>query len=293
MTIATLVGSERLSAGDVAAASDAAAAAGGKPGEIRWIEAEKAAAFALGDGDWRVLRDSIELALPAADVFVQPDPQTKRVFVADMDSTMITVECIDELADYAGMKAEISAVTEAAMRGELDFAQALERRVALLEGLPVLAIDACLADRVTVSAGARTLVRTLRAHGVRTLLVSGGFTHFANPVAELIGFDEVLANVLEIRGDVLAGRVRPPIVDAAAKAAALRRLTDLAGVAPAASVAVGDGANDLQMVMSAGLGVAYHAKPTLAAAADARIRRGTLTAMLYAMGIARTAWVEA
>ena len=289
MLIATLVGSGRLSAGDVAAASDAAAAIGAS----RWVEADKAAEFDVGEGDWRLVRDAVEVAVPHADVFVQSrHSRRKRLFVADMDSTMITVECIDELADYAGLKPEISAVTEAAMRGEIDFAEALRRRVALLAGLRTSAIEECLRDRVRASPGARTLVRTLRASGIYTLLVSGGFTHFTRPVAADIGFDASLANVLACEGDLLTGGVLPPIVDAQAKAAVLTAKASELGASMMETVAVGDGANDLPMIALAGLGVAYHAKPKLAEAADARIRCGDLTALLHAIGIPRRSWVE-
>jgi phosphoserine phosphatase len=292
MLIATIVGSVRLSAGDVSAASDAAAACGSAVSPPRWIETAKAAEFELAGGGRLEVRDAIEGALPGADVFVQgAATRAKRLFVADMDSTMITVECIDELADYAGLKAEISAVTEAAMRGEIDFEGALRQRVALLAGLRTSAIDECLRDRVRLSPGARTLVRTLRVHGVQTLLVSGGFTRFTEPVAAMIGFDAALANVLETDGGHLTGRVTPPIVGAAAKADALTRTAAEIGASLAETIAIGDGANDLKMVTAAGFGIAYHAKPKLAEAADARIRRGELTALLHAVGIPVADWV--
>ena len=231
-----------------------------------------------------------ELAL---DVVVQPaEGREKKLLVADMDSTMITVECIDELADYAGIKAEIAAVTEAAMRGELDFAAALDARVALLKGLEASAIDRCLAERVTIMAGAKTLVRTMRARGAETILVSGGFTRFAEPVATEIGFDRAIANVLEIDGAGLAGTVTKPIVDSSTKERTLIEARDLLGLAAHETLAVGDGANDLAMIKLAGLGVAYHAKPIVAAAAGARIDRNDLTALLYAQGIPRTEWAE-
>lgn len=293
MHLVTLVGSTRLSTDDVAAARDAVAALGARVGVIRWLEAERAVAFEADGGMQRQVRDTIESLLPGVDVFVRAaDGPRWKLFVADMDSTMITVECIDELADYAGLKAEISTVTEAAMRGEIDFREALRRRVGLLQGLRASAIDACLRERVRPSPGARTLVRTLRANGVHTLLVSGGFTRFTNPVAADIGFDTAAANVLEITDGALTGRVLPPIVDAAAKAAALTTKAAELGALESATVAIGDGANDLLMIEAAGFGVAYHAKPKLAAAADARIRTGDLTALLHAAGIARDDWIE-
>ena len=229
----------------------------------------------------------------ALDVVVQPAAnRRKRLLVADMDSTMIGQECIDELADFVGRKAEVAAVTEAAMRGELDFAAALDARVALLKGLEDAAIDRCRAERVRVTPGARTLVRTMAAHGAHTLLVSGGFTRFAGPVAAEIGFAEVRANVLGIAGEKLTGTVSKPIVDAEAKKRALLDAMAERGIAAEEVLAVGDGANDIPMIRAAGLGVAYHAKPALAEAADARIEANDLTALLYAQGYRRAEWIE-
>ena len=215
------------------------------------------------------------------------------LLVADMDSTMITVECIDELADYAGIKPKIAAITEAAMRGELDFEAALDARVALLKGLDAGVIDACLRERVRLMPGAQTLVRTMRGWRARAVLVSGGFTRFAEPVARDIGFDEAIANVLEIEDDVLTGTVARPIVGAATKKATLLDRRAALGLAEAATLAVGDGANDLAMIEIAGLGVAYHAKPVVAAAAAARIEQGDLTALLWAQGVPKAEWAAA
>ncbi len=227
------------------------------------------------------------------DVIVQPAAnRRKKLLVADMDSTMITVECIDELADYAGIKAEIAAVTEAAMRGELDFAEALDARVALLRDLDASAIDRCRAERVTLMPGAKALIRTMKAHGARTVLVSGGFTVFAEPVAAEIGFDVAIANRLGIAGDRLDGLVTKPIVDAATKLATIEAERMALGLGTAETMAVGDGANDIPMIQAAGLGVAYHAKPRTAAAAGARIDHGDLTALLWAQGYARREWVK-
>jgi phosphoserine phosphatase len=229
----------------------------------------------------------------ALDVIVQPaEHRQKKLLVADMDSTMITVECLDELADYAGIKAEIAAVTERAMRGELDFAQALDERVARLKGLAASTIDQCLAERVTLSPGAETLVRTMKAHGAATILVSGGFTHFADRVGAAIGFDRVLSNVLEIDGETLTGTVTKPIVDAATKERTLVQTAAALGISLEETMAVGDGANDLPMIRKAGLGVAYCAKPAVAAEAAARIEHADLTAMLYAQGIPKRDWVQ-
>ncbi|MBX3561698.1 MAG: phosphoserine phosphatase SerB [Sphingomonas sp.] len=288
MFIATLIAKERLMRGDISAAQDAV-------GEVRgfaWLDEGQAGDLAFG-GDPGAARRALEGLIGGVDVIVQPAARRrKRLIVADMDSTMITVECIDELADYAGLKAEVAEVTERAMRGELDFAAALDARVALLKGMDAAVIDRCRTERVRLMPGARTLVRTMKANGAHALLVSGGFTRFAGPVAEEIGFDEAIANVLEIDGDRLAGTVTRPIVGAAAKREALIGTAVRLGLAPEESLAVGDGANDIPMIEAAGLGVAYRAKPVVAAAADARIEANDLTALLYTQGYARKDWVE-
>ena len=228
------------------------------------------------------------------DVIVQPaQGREKKLIVADMDSTMITVECIDELADYAGIKPQIAEVTEAAMRGELDFAAALDARVALLKGLKESAIDRCLAERVQDSPGAATLIQTMRARGAKSVLVSGGFTRFAEPVGARIGFDRVIANTLTIEDASLTGSVGKPIVDASTKQATLLAEAEALGIPLSATMAIGDGANDLAMISEAGLGVAYRAKPVVAAAAGARLDHAPLTALLHAQGIARRDWVKA
>jgi len=288
---ATLIAAGTLSDGEISAATDRLAQAGCAPGASGWIERGTAADlfFALAP---EAARGALEGALPQTDVVVQPaEGRRKAVLVADMDSTMITVECIDELADYAGIKPQIAAVTERAMRGELDFAAALDARVALLKGLGAEAIDRCLAERVRIMPGARELVRTMRANGAVTVLVSGGFTRFAEPVAAEIGFDRAIANVLEIDGAVLAGTVARPIVGADAKLAMLEAAVGERCVAASDTLAIGDGANDLRMIGAAGLGVAFRAKPIVAAAAAARIDYGDLTALLYAQGYARSEWV--
>ncbi len=278
--------------GDLQAAADRLAAASIEPGARRWIDRGVAADIDFA-GDPLVAREALEGAFAATDIVVQPsEGREKRLLVADMDSTMITVECIDELADYAGIKAEVAEVTERAMRGELDFGAALDARVALLEGLDERVIAQCLAERVTLMAGARTLVRTMKARGSLTVLVSGGFTRFAEPVAAEIGFDRAIANVLEIEGGRLTGRVRKPIVGSDTKEATLLAALAERGLEPGASMAVGDGANDLAMIRRAGLGIAFRAKPIVAGAAGARVDHGDLTALLHAQGIARSAWVE-
>lgn len=230
-------------------------------------------------------------AAPDCDANVLPAAgRRKRLLIADMDSTIISVECIDELADFAGLKTEVAAITEAAMRGELDFEAALIARVALLKGLAASALDECYAERVRLNAGARTLVRTMTALGADTALVSGGFSYFSERVAAAAGFARHQANTLLIAGGRLTGEVARPILGRQAKLAALRAITAGRGLKPDAAIAVGDGANDLDMVADAGLGVAYHAKPALAEAADARLTRSDLTALLALQGIPESEW---
>ena len=219
------------------------------------------------------------------DVVVQPlGRRRKRLFLADMDSTMIGQECIDELADYVGLKAEVSRITERAMRGEIAFEPALRERVALLQGLPVGVVDEIIASRITLTPGGPELVRTMRRAGAHTCLVSGGFTLFTGPIGSIIGFDEHRANRLLLSGDTLAGAVEEPILGREAKRSALVELRDRLGLRHEDTLAIGDGANDLAMLGEAGLGVAFRAKPAVAAAAHARVEHGDLTALLYAQG---------
>jgi phosphoserine phosphatase len=219
------------------------------------------------------------------DLIIQPAAtRRKRLFLADMDSTMIGQECIDELADYVGLKAEVSAITERAMRGEIAFEPALRERVALLKDLPVGVVDEIIAKRIALTPGGRALVRTMRAHGAYACLVSGGFTLFTGPVAEMIGFDEHRSNRLLVASEKLVGRVEEPILGREAKLATLIELRDRLGLQHSETLAVGDGANDLAMLAEAGLGVAFHAKPAVAAAAHARLDHADLTALLYAQG---------
>jgi phosphoserine phosphatase len=292
MFTATLIAPGRLTSADLSAAEQRLATAGGTPAGAGWIDQGDAAdiVFALNPAG---ARDALEGFFAATDVVVQPiEGRAKLLIVADMDSTMITVECIDELADYAGIKGEIAGITEAAMRGELDFAQALDARVALLKGLDEGAIDRCLAERVRLMPGARTLVQTMKARGAFSVLVSGGFTRFAEPVGAQIGFDRVIANRLNVADGALDGTVGQPIVDSGTKLEMLEAAMAERGLTREATLAVGDGANDLAMIRAAGLGVAYHAKPIVAAAAGARIDHNDLTALLWAQGIARKDWVE-
>lgn len=289
--IATLVAHDGLGQGDVDAARDALAQAGLNVGAPSWIDAGEAVDVPF-TGDRNKARAVLDaLALPADIFILSPANRDCRLFIADMDSTMITVECIDELADYAGLKDEIADVTERAMRGELDFAQALTGRVALLKGLDARMIDRCREERVRLMPGAKPLVRTLKARGARTILVSGGFVPFAEPVAAEIGFDRAIANTLHIEGGVLAGTVGVPIVDAARKQSELLSAVASDGLEIGQTVAIGDGANDIPMIQASGLGIAYQAKPKTRAAADAAIDRGDLSTLLHALGIARRDWV--
>ena len=238
------------------------------------------------------LRD--ELTSLPVDVFVQKaEGRRKRLLLADMDSTMIGQECIDELAAEVGLKDHIAAITERAMRGEIAFEPALRERVSALRCLPVAAIRRVIDERITLTPGGRTLVMTMKAHGAHCALVSGGFTHFTSTIAQMIGFDENHANTLEADGDLLAGTVREPILGKDAKLAHLKRLTAELGLDPSETMAVGDGANDLAMIKASGLGVAYHAKPAVAAEAAARIDHGDLTALLYLQGYRAEDFAEA
>jgi phosphoserine phosphatase len=222
------------------------------------------------------------------DVAVQPVAhRRKRLLLADMDSTMIAQECIDELADFAGLKEHVAAITARAMRGEIAFEPALRERVALLKGLPVTVVDEVIRTRLTLVPGGRELVGTMRAAGGYCALVSGGFTLFTGPVGRMIGFDEDRSNILDVADGRLAGTVREPILGKEAKLAALVELRGRLGLAREETMAVGDGANDLAMLGEAGLGVAIHAKPAVAAAAHVRIDHGDLTALLYLQGHAR------
>jgi phosphoserine phosphatase len=289
--IATLIAAERLARGVISAAVDALALSGAEPVDWKWVEEGVAAdiGFLQQPEAARLVLEGLD---PQVDAVVQPAVgRAKQLLVADMDSTMITVECIDELADYAGIKPQIAAVTERAMRGELDFEGALDARVALLRDLDAGVIDRCYTERVRLMAGAPELIQTMRAKGARTVLVSGGFTVFADRVAAAIGFDRAVSNTLEIADGRLAGTVARPIVGAATKLETLIAERDALGLPATAVLAVGDGANDIPMIEAAGLGVAYHAKPKTAEAAGARIDACDMTALLYAQGYARKDWI--
>jgi phosphoserine phosphatase len=234
------------------------------------------------------------LAGRPVDVVVQPLAcRRKWLFLADMDSTMIGQECIDELADYAGLKAHVAAITERAMRGEIAFEPALRERVALFKGLPQTVAGEVIEKRIVLTPGGKTLVATMRAHGAYTCLVSGGFTLFTQTIGAMIGFDEDRSNILLVDGDAsLSGLVAEPILGKEAKLDTLRELQKRLGLAPEETLAIGDGANDIPMIEAAGLGVAYHGKPAVAEAAAARIDHGDLTALLYAQGYPRAAFVN-
>ena len=287
MTIATLIAAGRLDERLLAAALERLPAVR----LLRWIDQGDAADIEV-DADRAAVRAAFE-GWQGVDVVVHPPgPREKKLRVADMDSTMIGQECIDELADYAGFKPQVAEITHRAMQGELDFAGALKERVALLEGLDESAIERCLAERIRPSSGAIALVRTMRARGAMTVLVSGGFTAFVEPIARLIGFDRFEANVLGTMSGALTGLTEGRIVDARRKHDVLAEMRDELQLDPDETLAVGDGANDIPMVVEAGLGIAYHAKPALVDTAHARIDNNDLTALLWLQGISRRDWVE-
>ncbi|MFM7379112.1 MAG: phosphoserine phosphatase SerB [Erythrobacter sp.] len=261
-------------------------------------------AAALPEGDGGVLElhmdgsdagavlAAIDTAFEAPAMLVAHGPiEVPRLFVSDMDSAMIGQECIDELADYAGIKDRIAEITERAMQGELDFEAALRERVALLAGLDEGAIAQCLAERITATPGARTLVATLATLGTRTVLVTGGFHHFADPVAEMLGFHRVVGNRLAVEGGKLTGGLVGSITDSAVKAAVLREELAMLGEG-AHSLATGDGANDIPMIEAATYGFAYRAKPKARAAANGRVDGEDLTAVLTLLGVPKAEWRE-
>jgi phosphoserine phosphatase len=264
----------------------------------RWLSQGEACdiQFAPGCGaDTGGIEKTVRAAMDGApvDIVCQPNARRrKRLLVADMDSTLIGQECIDELADFAGLKPRIAAITERAMRGELAFEPALRERVGLLAGLSEDVLHKVFAERITLNPGARTLACTMRAHGACTVIVSGGFSFFTGRVAQAAGFETHQANTLELSGGRLTGRVVEPILGQQAKLDALRRFREMLNLCEADTIAVGDGANDLAMLAEAGLGVAYRAKPVVAAQADARIEHADLTALLFAQGYPRSEFVE-
>jgi phosphoserine phosphatase len=255
------------------------------------VSGEEAIEILLPDGDAAAVRAILASHFAPCDLLVSDRLiALPHLLVSDMDSTMIGQECIDELADYAGIKPQIAAITERAMRGELDFPTALRERVALLAGLDESAIAQCLAERIHPMAGARTLVATLRNLGCHTVLVTGGFHAFADPVAQELGFERVVGNRLEVVAGKLTGGLVGPIIDSATKAQTLAREADKLG-ANTISLALGDGANDIPMIAAATFGIAYHAKPKPRDAADGWVERGDLTAVLELLGIPKQDWV--
>jgi phosphoserine phosphatase len=267
-----------------------------QPNSAHWLSDGVAAdiLFAATD-DLQAIAERLRSAradLPI-DVVVQPvATRRKKLFLADMDSTMIGQECIDELAAFAGLKDHVAEITDRAMHGEIEFEPALRERVALLKGLPIGIIDEVLADRITLTPGGRALVATMRANGAYTCLVSGGFTLFTRSVAQQLGFEDNRANELLVDGGKLTGEVAEPILGRAAKLATLLELREAYDIDAIDTLVVGDGANDLDMIQAAGLGIAYHAKPAVAAAAHGRIDFGDLTALLYAQGFSRHEFVS-
>ena len=261
-------------------------------GQVTILSPDEAADIACATApDLAQVRAALENA--AIDTIVIPaEDRRKRLLIADMDSTIITGETLDELAAFAGLGQEIAAITARAMNGELDFKDALRERVGMLKNLSVTALDRTW-DCIRLTPGALELVATMRAHGAFTALVSGGFTFFTSRVKEWVGFDLHRSNELLTDGSVLLGQVAEPILDRSAKLTMLRNLTARRGLPLSAALAVGDGANDLDMIMAAGLGVAFHAKPIVAAAAGARVDHGDLRALLFAQGYPVSAFVTA
>ena len=289
MGIATLIAAGRLDDRLIDRALGLLREVDPRAGFLRWIDEGDAADLSF-KGDTKAARWAMD-GIEGVDIVVQrEEPRWKRLFVADMDSTIIGQECIDELADYAGLKEKVARITERAMQGELDFPGALRERVRLLAGLDEAELKRCLDERVHLTAGAQTLVQTMRAGGASCLLVSGGFLSFAEPVARTAGFDRVRANRLVFAGGKLSGEVGDPIVDAIAKREALLEAREQLGLNQEDVLAIGDGANDKMMIEEAGLGIAFRAKPALVEVADAELRHHGLDALLWVQGVSRKDW---
>jgi phosphoserine phosphatase len=282
--------SARLGLDDEIRAHDTLAALGGEALSSDWLERGEALDIFFDNAEPIKAQQSLIKALDhlPADVICQPSKgRRKSLLAADMDSTIITIECIDEIAEIAGVKDRIVAITEAAMRGEVDFREALRERVAMLAGLPEQALKQVYETRVKLTDGARTLVRTMRASGATTILVSGGFTYFTKRIADDIGFTHHFANELVTDQGKLVGTVLEPILGSAQKLEILIRLRNQKAIDPSATMVVGDGANDIAMILEAGLGIAFHAKPATAAAAPAAINHTGLETLLFAQGYRR------
>jgi phosphoserine phosphatase len=286
LTLVTNPDTRCLDKADVATARAALAALGAVAAAPDWLAPDIACDIAFAGAPPPLARAAVAAALAYRPIDLHAQPaagRRKRLLVADMDSTIVTSETLDELAEHAGVKEQIAAITRRSMNGEIDFAAALRERVAMIAGLPVDALAATLA-RTELTAGAVALVRTMRAAGAHTALVSGGFRYFTRSIAARCGFDEEAANDLVVAEGRLTGAVVEPILTRDTKLETLRRLAAARGLAPDDTLAVGDGANDLPMLVAAGLGVAFRAKPIVAAAAGCRVDHGDLTALLYLQG---------
>ena len=289
MAIATLIAAGRLDDRLVERALGLLRELDPRAAFLHWIDEGDSADLRFV-GDAKAARWAVD-GLDGVDIVVQPEERRwKRLLVADMDSTIIGQECIDELADYAGLKDKVARITARAMQGELDFPGALRERVRLLAGLDERELKRCLNERVEVTSGAETLVQTMRAGGSSCLLVSGGFLSFAEPVARTVGFDRVRANRLVFAGGKLSGEVGDPIVDAMTKRDALIETRELLGLKREDVLAIGDGANDKMMIEEAGLGIAFRAKPALVEVADGELRDHGLDALLWVQGVSRRDW---
>lgn len=267
-------------------------------GDPEWLSDHESCEIGFApdsEADFIQASESVKHAFSTMPIDIVSQPANKRrkkLLIADMDSTLIGQECIDELADYAGLKPKVAAITERAMRGEIEFEPALRERVALLKGLEETVLQSVFDERITLMPGARTLARTMSANGATTVIVSGGFTFFTQRVAQAAGFHQSHANVLEISDGKLSGTVKKPILGQQTKLDALRSYRDKLSLDHTETLAVGDGANDLAMITEAGLGVAFRAKPIVAEKASASITHGDLTALLFAQGYSRAEFVE-
>ncbi len=294
LTLIAPADKEKLTQEHINLASQALAKAGANLIATHWLAMAEACDVVFSQIPTDIADQTVQEALKdiAIDGIVQEAAtRQKRLLITDMDSTIITVECIDEIADFAGVKPQVAAITERAMRGEIDFAGALTERVSLLAGLPEATLQTVYDERVRFMGGARELVATMRANGAHTVLVSGGFDFFTSRVRDALGFHADASNKLEVGDGKLTGNVIPPILDRNSKLQSLLQVTSEQGLGISDSLAVGDGANDLPMLMAAGLGAAYHAKPVVQQSARARLNHCDLTALLFAQGYTRDEFV--